>query len=323
MKIHIKKANRGTFTKAATEHGKGVQAFASQVLAHKENYSPAMVKKANFAHNAAGWRHEYGGPVMDTDADNPTPEYAKGGNWIHGAVNPAHKGFCTPMTKATCTPRRKAFAETMKKHHGFHEYGGPAMPKMLAGGDPDYTNPWQTANPNDAIMEQMYDQRAHTQDVVQNSDMYGQQQPMVTGDTMTPNGNGTNPNYWQQAGTQPQMTQGMKRSFGTNTKNILGAGLLAAGYFADRKNEKDRAQRAMQNGMTSMYGMNPMDYKGNYDQQGQFRPQQRGYSNPGMYYPGMKMGGNVSQYEAGGVYEMDPVQAQMLQKLGYKFEIIP
>lgn len=48
-------------------------------------------------------------------------ELAKGGkNWIQGAVNPAHKGYCTPMTKSTCTGRRKAFAKTMKKHHGFH-----------------------------------------------------------------------------------------------------------------------------------------------------------------------------------------------------------
>ena len=47
-------------------------------------------------------------------------------NWIQGAVNPEHKGYCTPMTKSTCTPKRKAFAQTMKKHHGFHkkEEGG-------------------------------------------------------------------------------------------------------------------------------------------------------------------------------------------------------
>lgn len=44
----------------------------------------------------------------------------KAGGWIAKAVNPAHKGYCTPMTKSTCTPRRKAFAMTMKKHHGFH-----------------------------------------------------------------------------------------------------------------------------------------------------------------------------------------------------------
>jgi len=35
-------------------------------------------------------------------------------NWIQGAVNPKHKGFCTPMTKATCTPKRKALAKTFK-----------------------------------------------------------------------------------------------------------------------------------------------------------------------------------------------------------------
>ena len=36
-------------------------------------------------------------------------------NWIQGAVNPKHKGYCTPMTKATCTPKRKALAMTFKK----------------------------------------------------------------------------------------------------------------------------------------------------------------------------------------------------------------
>lgn len=59
-KIHIAPSKRGTFTAAAKKHGKSVQAFASQVLAHKENYSPAMVKKANFARNAAKWHAEGG-----------------------------------------------------------------------------------------------------------------------------------------------------------------------------------------------------------------------------------------------------------------------
>ena len=61
-KIHIKPSKRGTFTAAAKKHGKSVQAFASQVLAHKENYSPAMIKKANFARNAARW-HADGGII--------------------------------------------------------------------------------------------------------------------------------------------------------------------------------------------------------------------------------------------------------------------
>lgn len=35
-------------------------------------------------------------------------------NWIQKAVNPAHKGYCTPMTKSTCTPKRKALAKRFK-----------------------------------------------------------------------------------------------------------------------------------------------------------------------------------------------------------------
>jgi hypothetical protein len=48
-----------------------------------------------------------------------TPEKKKGGStgdkkWIQKAINPKHKGFCTPMTKPTCTPKRKALAKTLK-----------------------------------------------------------------------------------------------------------------------------------------------------------------------------------------------------------------
>jgi len=35
--------------------------------------------------------------------------------WIQKAVNPKHKGYCTPMTKDTCTPARKALAKRFKK----------------------------------------------------------------------------------------------------------------------------------------------------------------------------------------------------------------
>lgn len=66
--IHISPSKRGTFTAAAKKHGKSVQAFASQVLANKENYSPAMVKKANFARNAAKW-HSFGGDLNTNGGD--------------------------------------------------------------------------------------------------------------------------------------------------------------------------------------------------------------------------------------------------------------
>jgi|694.fasta_scaffold150912_3 hypothetical protein len=52
-------------------------------------------------------------------AEAPIMLMKKGGstdkNWIQKAINPAHKGFCTPMTKPTCTPKRKALAITLKK----------------------------------------------------------------------------------------------------------------------------------------------------------------------------------------------------------------
>ena len=39
---------------------------------------------------------------------------AKDGKWIQKAVNPKHKGYCTPLSKKTCTPKRKALAMTLK-----------------------------------------------------------------------------------------------------------------------------------------------------------------------------------------------------------------
>ena len=64
--IYIKPSKRGTFTAAATKRGMGVQEFASKVLANKEDYSPTMVKKANFARNANRWKKEYGGNMIYT-----------------------------------------------------------------------------------------------------------------------------------------------------------------------------------------------------------------------------------------------------------------
>ena len=58
--IHIDPSKRGTFKAQASKMGMGVQEAASHILANKENYSPAMVKKANFARNASKW-HGLGG----------------------------------------------------------------------------------------------------------------------------------------------------------------------------------------------------------------------------------------------------------------------
>lgn len=67
--IHIKPSKRGTFTAAAKKRGMDVQEFASKVLSNKEDYSPEMVKKANFARNAKKWHHAFGGELNTQGLD--------------------------------------------------------------------------------------------------------------------------------------------------------------------------------------------------------------------------------------------------------------
>ena len=61
--IHIAKNKRGTFKAQASRMGMSTQQAASHILANKDDYSPAMVKKAVFAHNFA---HADGGPLGTT-----------------------------------------------------------------------------------------------------------------------------------------------------------------------------------------------------------------------------------------------------------------
>jgi len=61
--IEIKKKNRGKFTAWAKRRGMGVQEAAMKVMANPEDYTPSVVKMANFAKNAAGWNKEEGGEI--------------------------------------------------------------------------------------------------------------------------------------------------------------------------------------------------------------------------------------------------------------------
>lgn len=56
--IHIKPSHKGRFTAWAKANGfSDVQSAASHVLANKGKYAPSVVKMANFAHNAQGFKH--------------------------------------------------------------------------------------------------------------------------------------------------------------------------------------------------------------------------------------------------------------------------
>ena len=90
--IFIKPSKRGTFTAAAKKRGMGVQEFASKVLSNKEDYSPAMVKKANFARNASKWKHADGGPLGEENPSN----YDRDNNkrmYIGGTTSEARKKY--------------------------------------------------------------------------------------------------------------------------------------------------------------------------------------------------------------------------------------
>ena len=57
--------------------GMGVQEAASHILANKENYSPAMVKKANFARVSKSWNHSNGGYLVGKVYDVDENEYRR------------------------------------------------------------------------------------------------------------------------------------------------------------------------------------------------------------------------------------------------------
>lgn len=134
-KIYIKPENKGKFTASANRAGMGVQEFASHVLANKDNYSSTQVKRANFAHNAAGWKHANGGHIMAAGGWPPglklkqpvvqlMPYYT---NTLTGSINPSHsigvrgkmgkKGKLTvePHIGYAPTSRQSAFFPSMNK----------------------------------------------------------------------------------------------------------------------------------------------------------------------------------------------------------------
>jgi hypothetical protein len=60
--IHLDPSKKGTFKAQATRMGMGIQEAAAHILANKNDYSPAMRRKANFARNFA---KEEGGETLE------------------------------------------------------------------------------------------------------------------------------------------------------------------------------------------------------------------------------------------------------------------
>ena len=55
--IQLDPENEGKFTEKAKRRDMTVQQFAAYVLAHPEDFPPNTRRQANFARNAAHWKH--------------------------------------------------------------------------------------------------------------------------------------------------------------------------------------------------------------------------------------------------------------------------
>lgn len=113
----------------------GLSSFANNVEQGRQAaFMHSQMNNSTFNGTYSNAQNDYG--VDPYEQTGQLRALKSGGNWIQDAVNPAHKGYCTPMTKSTCTPARKRFAMTMKKHHGFHQQGGLAPITVNDPNDP-------------------------------------------------------------------------------------------------------------------------------------------------------------------------------------------
>jgi hypothetical protein len=144
--IHINPANKGKFTSSAQHAGMGTQEFANHVLANKEDYSSTQVKRANFAHNAAGWKHEMGGmqpyamggvqlPYYNINRDG-TNKYAMGGMGVDPAMPAANTGTVAPTMS---TPPQ--FGNRMEFDKYYQSQGYAKDPRNKLGSNVTYYNP--------------------------------------------------------------------------------------------------------------------------------------------------------------------------------------
>jgi hypothetical protein len=163
--IHIKDSKKGTFTAAATKHGKSVQAFASQVLANKDNYSPAMVKKANFAKNASKWNHQEGGTAtgQNDQVMQMIQTYAQMVAQQSGDdPNKVYQELMGQLQQMKPDQQKQAIQEIVSQVQGASQ-----QPTMQMGGDPSQMQQ-QSGDAEQLIqqIQQMLEQGAEPQEVI-------------------------------------------------------------------------------------------------------------------------------------------------------------
>jgi len=136
--IHIDPSKKGTFKAQATRMGMGVQEAARHILANKEKYSSAMVKKANFARNFA---KEEGGQIND----DPCPP---GYYWHH------YTRECIPFSENVPTQQQvfdtynpmydtyQDFLNKLERKRNVEEYQLYRQEKLNKLYEKNYKGPW-------------------------------------------------------------------------------------------------------------------------------------------------------------------------------------
>lgn len=112
--IHIKKKNRGKFTASAKAAGQSVQEHAKSVL-DDPNATPLQKKRANFARNAAKWKHQNGGQIIKFQ--NPAKPLKPSRNWdntltgklINFSENPDSIGWDAKTKRWYAPPAGKGY----------------------------------------------------------------------------------------------------------------------------------------------------------------------------------------------------------------------
>jgi len=96
--------------------GPNVKAGREKAKEHKEKLRKLIRKGEGYV---KGWIGKKKGGKVDK-------------KWIQKAVDPKHKGYCTPMTKPTCTPARKRLAKLFKSKakKGWANGGTVVMPTV-------------------------------------------------------------------------------------------------------------------------------------------------------------------------------------------------
>ena len=150
--IYINPSKKGTFTAAAKKRGMGVQEFASKVLSNKEDYSPSMVKKANFARNASHW-HQAGGYIpydnskgfeffVDNDYTQNYKDWLNSRDWT-GSDKPVFdrlSAIYKQYTGKTLTPQKATLLGKDKMFGPFHQaYGDEYRKYIEASKKPSFT----------------------------------------------------------------------------------------------------------------------------------------------------------------------------------------